>query len=307
MRPAGSRLAGLSAIVALPPLLAACEDAGAGRRPEGAASVGTDARLVERIDSIGRIDHRAGDPPPDGCAAPDAALALDHVVVAVEDLGAAVDGYSEAGFTIKPGRPHENGLLNAHLKFVDGTQLELMSVERPPIDAIARGYRDFLRGGEGGAFVAFRALHDRVLQESRRSGIRADSLGRAYVVYPDIPRIFALRHGLPRRVDPDSLLTHPNGAEGMTEVWLEGGDAVARLLVALGGRDCGTVEPPEGTGTTAPGRVFAVANGRVVLLPPEKAERPLVRGVVLPSRRTPPPPFVPPDRAHGLWIRFTGP
>ena len=74
-------------------------------------------------------------------AAPDARVGIDHVVVAVPDLDAAVGAYRALGFTPKPGRAHANGLLNAHLKFADDTQLELMSLVGDASDEMARTQR----------------------------------------------------------------------------------------------------------------------------------------------------------------------
>ncbi|MCH7680987.1 VOC family protein, partial [candidate division KSB1 bacterium] len=50
---------------------------------------------------------------------------MDHVNIAVESLVAAKNHYSDIlGFSIKPGRLHKNGLLNAFTKFKDGSLLE---------------------------------------------------------------------------------------------------------------------------------------------------------------------------------------
>lgn len=270
-------------------------------------SVAANDLAVGQTESTDSTAARTGRGGSDSCVAPTASLALDHVIVAVEDLEPAVASYRKTGFTIKPGRPHQNGLFNAHIKFFEGTQLELMSVPGPPTDVIARGYHEFLRDGEGGAFVAFRASDDNVLQVSRRAGVRADSLGSAYVIFPDLPRIFVLRPGRSRITDPDSILTHANGAVGIAEAWLEADEGLADLLLALGARDCGPTKPPRVAGTAARGRAFAVANGRVVLLQTADARRPLVRGVVLRTSGAVPSAAVSADRAHGVWIGFVSP
>jgi len=54
---------------------------------------------------------------------------LDHIVVAVKDLEAAAERYRGFGFTLKPGRPHANGIRNLHVKFPDGTEIELLTVD----------------------------------------------------------------------------------------------------------------------------------------------------------------------------------
>jgi hypothetical protein len=41
---------------------------------------------------------------------------LDHVPVAVTDLATAAERYRRLGSTLKPGRPHDNGIQNRHVK-----------------------------------------------------------------------------------------------------------------------------------------------------------------------------------------------
>ena len=83
-------------------------------------------------------------------------LAVDHVPVAVRQLRDAEREYAALGFTIKPGRLHANGLRNAHIKFADGTSLELITPERGETDAMTRDYAAFLALHEGGAYLSLR-------------------------------------------------------------------------------------------------------------------------------------------------------
>src|SRR5687767_12158381 len=84
------------------------------------------------------------------------AAELDHVILAVPDLDAASRACGDLGFLIKPGRMHPNRLLNRHLKFGDGTEIELMTVRGEPGDPMARDYARLLESGAGGAYVALR-------------------------------------------------------------------------------------------------------------------------------------------------------
>src|SRR5262245_4051661 len=52
---------------------------------------------------------------------------LDHIPTAVRDLGAASARYRALGFALKPGRLHDNSILNNHAKFPDGTEIELIT------------------------------------------------------------------------------------------------------------------------------------------------------------------------------------
>ncbi|HEX8906001.1 MAG TPA: VOC family protein, partial [Longimicrobiaceae bacterium] len=61
------------------------------------------------------------------CDPASAIARVDHVPVAVRDLEAAVRDFAALGFSFKPGRPHPNSILNQHVKFRDGTEVELIT------------------------------------------------------------------------------------------------------------------------------------------------------------------------------------
>src|SRR4029079_6193352 len=52
---------------------------------------------------------------------------LDHIPLVVRDLDKAQADYRMLGFSIKPGRFHADGIRNAHVKFPDGTEIELIT------------------------------------------------------------------------------------------------------------------------------------------------------------------------------------
>lgn len=59
-------------------------------------------------------------------------LTLDHLVILVQDLAAAVADYEQLGFTVTPGGTHADGLThNALISFRDGTYLELIAFIDP--------------------------------------------------------------------------------------------------------------------------------------------------------------------------------
>jgi hypothetical protein len=101
---------------------------------------------------------------------------LDHTPLAVRDLPAAIAQFSRLGFTIKPGRPHRNGIENASIKFADASYVELLTSHEAS-DEISREYQEFLRKQEGVAYVFVRdeavtRVTSRVLQAG---GHRAES------------------------------------------------------------------------------------------------------------------------------------
>lgn len=81
---------------------------------------------------------------------------LDHFTLAVMDLEATKADFAALGFALKPGRPHDNGLRNAHVKFPDGTEIELITAPAAT-NALASEYHDLLKDGDGPAFLGFYA------------------------------------------------------------------------------------------------------------------------------------------------------
>ena len=75
-------------------------------------------------------------------------MRLDHVVIAVADLEAAVAHYRAIGFTVTPGGDHPHRpSRNALIAFEDGAYLELLGFRAPaPGD---RWYETFEKHGEG--------------------------------------------------------------------------------------------------------------------------------------------------------------
>ena len=119
------------------------------------------------------------------CApAKSALVAIDHVPVAVRDLDAAVRDFGRFGFSFKPGRPHPNSILYQHIKFRDGSELELITASEPR-DTLARDYLEFLRVGEGGAFAALEGAPDSVFAVLRPLLPTARSGGGGYARWVD--------------------------------------------------------------------------------------------------------------------------
>lgn len=83
-------------------------------------------------------------------------LSIDHVNIAVGDLSQAKIPYEKLGFTIKPGRIHNNSIDNLHMKFVNGTELELITANEP-LDNLAAEYMNLIKQGDGGAFLALQS------------------------------------------------------------------------------------------------------------------------------------------------------
>ena len=169
---------------------------------------------------------------------------LDHVVIAVRDLDSLAARFTGLGFRLKDGRPHANGLLNKHVKFRDGTEIELMTVAGPATDRMAREYQDLIANEDAGAYVALRTEGiDSVAAIAARLGFRPrQSASGPWRFVSFEPRsglgaIFFVQGGAPPH-DADSVFAHSNGSVGLSKVVLLGGHEVVQLLGALGAGVC---------------------------------------------------------------------
>lgn len=85
-------------------------------------------------------------------------LHLDHAVIAVDDLDAAIRDYRRLGFTVVPGGIHANRAThNALITFTNGTYLELLAATGEPPVPGAIDFSTLLRNGEGLVGFALRA------------------------------------------------------------------------------------------------------------------------------------------------------
>lgn len=208
---------------------------------------------------------------------------LDHAIVAVRDLDAASDAFRRVGFRIKPGRPHANGLLNAHIKFRDGTELELMTVQGSARDAMARDYAALIAEADGGVYVALR-IDSLARVRHAADAASLDVVGSAsgawqfasFLATSSAAAIFFTEGGGAVQ-DPDSIFEHEPAAHGLEEVWLEGGAELETLLQSLGAAPCDVARGPDGV----IGRRWILKRGSLVIVPARAGVRPRVLGVVL--------------------------
>ena len=110
------------------------------------------------------------------------------------NLEQAADRYKALGFALKPGRPHDNGIRNQHVKFTDGTELELITAPEAR-DALTNKYRRHIAAGDGPAFLALYAP------------------GRPRAAGNAVPDYIFLGPRNSSPTDRPEHFAHPNGAE----------------------------------------------------------------------------------------------
>jgi hypothetical protein len=260
-----------------------------------------------------------------------AVTGLDHIPIAVADLARAADDYRALGFALKPGRPHDDGIENQHVKFTDGTELELITAPDAR-DALTAAYRRQLEQGDGPAFFALFAPEMTAADERLgRLQIPHARNGGTIDFPPDGGLGYVFLSG--RNTSPTDRpehFAHANTAESLIRVWLAGDDLSRerRLLEGLGATTTQVdARVPDAVRATA----AILQEGEVLLLP---GARQLVSGrrIVgatlrvgsLDTARTvlgrgQPAPleivaskdgrsvFLPPSRTHGLWLEFREP
>jgi hypothetical protein len=237
------------------------------------------------------------------CVPSGAAPSLDHVVVAVHDLDGAANKFRALGFRIKPGRLHPNGLLNRHLKFRDGSSVELMSLAGRPGDEMAADYAALLEQGDAAVYLAIRvtdsALPIRAATALRLETRRSSSGELDFLSFPPsspAAAVFFVWGGTPV-ADPDSLTSHDPDVSGLDEVWLEGGVALTDLLARTGARPCGSAHSRHGDR----GERWALDRGSLVVVPPRSGERARVLGIILRSEQSVRRTFNP---LGSVWIEY---
>lgn len=198
-------------------------------------------------------------------------IGLDHIPVVVSNLSEASEAYRRLGFSIKPGRVHEGGMVNAHVKFVDGSGIELVYPPDAAAQGISRVYGDHLRNGEGPVYLALHARDtERLTVALGESGFDSKRSGAVTTLEdPALDFLFFVRDNRSPTDTPDHL-THDNSAYQLSGVWLAlsdvSRDRLRELLTALGvAREM--VRPVFPSVATA--ESFILTNGRVVLIPEE--------------------------------------
>jgi catechol 2,3-dioxygenase-like lactoylglutathione lyase family enzyme len=100
-------------------------------------------------------------------------LGIDHIVIAVRDLEAAIKNYRQLGFTVVPGGRHPVGTYNGLIAFGDGAYIELISFYR---DNPEHRWWAALKRGEG--LVDFCLQTDDLAGDTvklRQAGVRIDN------------------------------------------------------------------------------------------------------------------------------------
>lgn len=226
-------------------------------------------------------------------------LGLDHIPVVVKDLARAKLDFEKLGFTLKPGRPHDNGLRNEHVKFADGTEIELITATTAS-DSLSADYLEWQRVGDGpisfGLYVP-----------DQNAAFQPGVIGGAFY-----------DHRQKSPTDRPEHFAHPNGATTLSGVWLADSRTERDMrLLLLGTTERAMCAPfipgspilvpimgfPEGEAVFLPESLQRVRGRPIVALTVAVKDIDKVRRLVKGQTETCAPKSVWVE-THGFWLEF---
>jgi catechol 2,3-dioxygenase-like lactoylglutathione lyase family enzyme len=214
--------------------------------------------------------------------------AVDHIVVVVPDLEAAIAAYGGAGFTVVRGGRHNIGTHNALVAFADGSYIELIAF----LNAVPGHpwYRALeTRGGlvdfcmqtddlESDA-AALRAAGAAIGDPSPMTRDRPDGYRLSWVLAIPQPPFngqvpFLIRDETPRDERVPRERSHRNGVTGLKRVTLavEDPGESSRYYARVLGRPAAPRRRPD---LDASGAVFAIGPHEIELIAPGSDQSPL--------------------------------
>lgn len=197
--------------------------------------------------------------------------ALDHIVILVNDLDAAIADYTALGFTVAPGGTHADGAThNALVVFADDTYLELIAFLRD-----APEHHWWRHAAEGEGLIDYALLPGAIAEDvaaARGRGLAIEGPNDGGRLRPDGVRVawqtarpadrglpFLCADVTPRdlRVPGGALREHPNGVTGI------GGVAVAADDLVATGQHYAALLGVDGAGPT-----FPIGSAAITLMTP---------------------------------------
>lgn len=217
---------------------------------------------------------------------------IDHVVIVVPDLEAAIDSYRALGFTVVRGGRHPIGTHNALIGFADGSYLELIAFFDPKA---THRWRDLLDKG-GGLVDCCLATGDLVADAEafRRAGlvlgdpwplsrVRPDGYTLRWVLAipagePAGAAPFLIQDETPRDERVPRERVHPNGVTGIDTLTVAVSDvaAVSRWYEGALGRQG---EPVTREDVRGAGARFRIGPHTLDLVAPTEARSPLAESL----------------------------
>lgn len=249
---------------------------------------------------------------------------IDHIPVVVRDLERAQADFRAMGFAIKPGRFHADGIRNAHVKFPDGTEIELITAPRA-VDELTSEYRAKMEKDEGPVYFGLYApASGAVRARFQALGVEAqdnDGMFSFPPTSPLHPLFLGKRNKAP--TDKPEHFAHPNSAVRLSALWVSDNAELRELLKGLGVRltpigPCDVLGVAKGIRAALPeGELYLVPSGATTVVAARVEVRRIedleaaLKATGMPMKKDTgcdgAAVWVAPSRAHGIWIEFAGP
>ncbi len=214
--------------------------------------------------------------------------AVDHIVVVVPDLEAAIGAYGGAGFTVVRGGRHNIGTHNALIAFADGSYIELIAFLNPvPGHPWYRalqtrgGLVDFCMQTDDleSDVASLRAAGAAIGDPSPMTRDRPDGYRLTWVLAIPQPPFngqvpFLIRDETPRDERVPRERSHRNGVTGLSRITLavENPGETSRYYARVLGRPAAPRRRPD---LDASGAVFAIGPHEIELIAPSSERSPL--------------------------------
>jgi hypothetical protein len=247
-------------------------------------------------------------------------LGIDHLPVVVTDLEKAQADFQAMGFAIKPGRFHADGIRNAHVKFPDGTEIELITAPKA-VDELTSEYRAKMAKGEGPVYFGLYSTDTAAVRarlNALRVGVQDDE---GMLTFPQTSPLHPLFLGKRNKAPTDlpEHFAHQNSAVRLSALWVRDNPDLRGVLKGLGvpltsAGSCGFIGVTSAIRATLPeGDLYLVPSGTTTVVEVQRlsdVETVLKTNGISLKKDTAcdgDALWVPPSRAHGIWIEFAGP
>ena len=246
---------------------------------------------------------------------------VNHTPIVVSDLEKAEADFRAMGFTIKPGHVHADGIRNAHVKFADETELELITAPKG-VDDLTTEYRRKLERGEGPVYYGLSTSDlDQLLAKAQAANLplKADD---GLLTFPMGSPLHAIFFGRLDKVPTDrpEYFAHANTASRLSGFWVKDSEQLRDLFRVLNvpltdAQPCGAFSGRITAAKLPNGRVYLVSRAgasdmlaaRIDVRSISMAEATLRKGGFTSQKFACDKNsiWLPPSAAHGVWLEFT--
>lgn len=194
-------------------------------------------------------------------------LRVDHVVTVYRDLDSAIQYYQDAGFTVRLGTKHTNGIVNAFIDFSNRAELEIISIVGSANDDLAEHYVNLIQQQEGGVYVCLTGISTSAMIDLiANRNIQYDVIKSKewnYITFPEdtgYSQFFFIDYHSDN-VNSTVIAEHQNGLSNMSKVIVEGDQRTSEFLKSL------KMEP------TLDESVFQTENCGIVIIPKKSTRK----------------------------------